>query len=312
MRLGRAGMAGLATAGALVVAAGVSWACTPQASVVTSPGTASAGSTVTVTGGSFYSGAGYGAVEVRWDGGVLLASAPGPSFSLQVQVPNAPPGVYSVVAQQKDAQGAVAGTASTAFTVSDPATTTPTGSQPSSTSGTSATTTSRTRQAPTSGSPTPATADAEAAPAPEAGATPAEGAPATSASPAPATSSATPSASTASPSATASSPRTAARATSAGRSPLASASPAPASPLAPAAVEEPEAPGVSARTAGADLWSGLARGSSPTRGAGLDVPPARHDRAPATTAAALSVAVAAASALALAATRRRRAVVTSQ
>jgi len=108
----------------VVGAAALAWACTPQAYLYLSPssiapsaapgGTASpAGATVTVTGKGFVPGP----VAIHLDSGPALATATGPDFSIQVQLPAMAAGVHYLrgVAYQPD--GVVAGDASRALLV---------------------------------------------------------------------------------------------------------------------------------------------------------------------------------------------------
>lgn len=98
-------------AGAVGLAA-LAWACTPSAYIAIGPGSGAPGSSATVTGKGFVPGP----VDIRWNG-AALATATGPSFSVDVTIPSASPGVYYIQATAT-AEGTVAGQASRAFRVS--------------------------------------------------------------------------------------------------------------------------------------------------------------------------------------------------
>ena len=105
----------LAAVGLTLAGAALAWACTPQAGIYTNTTVGPPGTSVTVTGSVFEEG---GPVEIYWNGGgAMLARATGPSFSVAVTIPNAPPDTYTIYAVGRSANGAVAGRASTSFTI---------------------------------------------------------------------------------------------------------------------------------------------------------------------------------------------------
>lgn len=123
----------VATALAAVLgAASFAWACTIQARVgAINPSSGPSDTRVTVRASEFNPGA----VEIRWNStsGRVLGTANGPSFSVTVVIPQATPGVYSVVAVQRSG-GSIVGKASAAFEVT-PATATEYGGYSSGPSG---------------------------------------------------------------------------------------------------------------------------------------------------------------------------------
>src|SRR3954453_18528554 len=108
-----------------VVAAGLAFACSPQANIGLGGVTSGLdGSQVGVSGGSFPAG---GRVELRWGSaaGPLLATATGPGFSTGVTIPQADPGVYAIKAVGFNADGSSAGQGpATTFEVTAPPSTT--------------------------------------------------------------------------------------------------------------------------------------------------------------------------------------------
>lgn len=93
---------------AAVAVAGAAWACTPYAAISVSPQQGPAGSQLTVEGRAFRNSH---AVEIRWGSadGPVLATATGPSFSAPVTVPDADPGVHTIVALQRTSHGSATG-----------------------------------------------------------------------------------------------------------------------------------------------------------------------------------------------------------
>ena len=96
----------LATLGMVAMVLGgmsLAWACTPHAQVSVNPDEGHAGAQITVRGTAFVPGP----VQIRWnsESGELLGQASGPNFSISVRIPQAPAGVYSIVAVATDAHG---------------------------------------------------------------------------------------------------------------------------------------------------------------------------------------------------------------
>jgi hypothetical protein len=229
--------------------ASLAWACGGQATISLSASSGTAGSPLGISGALFTADA---PITIHWGGtsGVVVATATGPSFSVNAAVPaGAAPGVHYVVATTGAFQ------ASRAFRVVAPqaAASSPTaGSEPASGS---------TSDLPVSAAPPAVAPSAEPALAP----VPATGATA----PAPAARPARPVAAPAP-------ARDAARATPA----AAPAAPAPVAPAPNPVAEEPAAPAPAAApapspvapiepstaTASADLWSGFRSGPSAARG----------------------------------------------
>lgn len=84
------------------VGAGISWACVPQPNIWLQPRSfAAPGEQLTVEGVNFEQN-----IELRWNGvdGPLLGSAPSPSFSVPITLPDVPDGLYVLVALER-AQG---------------------------------------------------------------------------------------------------------------------------------------------------------------------------------------------------------------
>lgn len=129
---------GVATAivGALacaVMAAGLAWACTPQAQFTRfAPTSGGPGTQVTVTGTNFTDQP----VTIHWGSasGPVIGTASGPSFTTTVTVPQAPGDVYAIVAVTIGPSPAQSGQAVGSFTLLTP-TQPATGSTSASTSG---------------------------------------------------------------------------------------------------------------------------------------------------------------------------------
>jgi hypothetical protein len=106
----------------MVVVAGTSlaWACVPQANLVTLQPNASGASGVEVT----VEGVGLdpGPAEVRWNSadGLLLAQGEGPNLTVPITIPEASPGLYSVVVVSRQAGGGIGNTSTAAFEVTRP------------------------------------------------------------------------------------------------------------------------------------------------------------------------------------------------
>lgn len=100
---------------AAVAVVGAAWACVPQPLVTVRPASSGpAGTEVTVEGLAVN-----GALEIRWNSvdGPRLATATGPSFSVQVTIPEAPPGLYSVIVLERKPDASLASTGRAAFLV---------------------------------------------------------------------------------------------------------------------------------------------------------------------------------------------------
>lgn len=99
-------MIGVAAAVASVLGAGsAAWACTAQLGTTVKPGVVAPGAMVTVEGDGSP-----GPVEIRWDGvdgEVLARVADGKAYAVTATVPQAEPGVHTVVAVSRDAEGKV-------------------------------------------------------------------------------------------------------------------------------------------------------------------------------------------------------------
>lgn len=109
---------GFGAFGTTVAVTGLAWACTAQAPVDVRPATAPPGAGITVDGGSSP-----GSVEIRWDSaeGPLLATAPAENgFAVGVRVPDAAPGVHTVVAVVRGDDGRVLSRGNVAFEVTAP------------------------------------------------------------------------------------------------------------------------------------------------------------------------------------------------
>lgn len=115
MRLTRRGIAVVfgAAASVLAVVGSAAYACTNLSTINLSTGSARAGDTVTATGTSFGGGGcgcrprGVSPVEIHWNGrtGPILGTAQADtagSISATFTVPDAKPGMYTIVATQRD------------------------------------------------------------------------------------------------------------------------------------------------------------------------------------------------------------------
>lgn len=102
-----------------VVAAGIAFACSPQANMALDQTSGAAGAQVVVSGSAFETD---GPVEVRWGSarGPILATATGPSFSTAVTIPQASPGVYAIIAVGYDSSNVRAGTAPATYELTGP------------------------------------------------------------------------------------------------------------------------------------------------------------------------------------------------
>src|SRR3954454_18928449 len=120
---------GIATAGLGVAA--IAWACTPQAFISVSPSSGPAGSVVTVTGNRF---AADGRVELRVGSvdSAPIATATGPTFSVQVTIPqDAKPGQTVIIgALGYDQDGQPAAQPAAGFTIPGPKTAAPAATRP--------------------------------------------------------------------------------------------------------------------------------------------------------------------------------------
>lgn len=113
--------------------AGTAWACIPQPLATLEPRESGpAGSEVTVKALSVA-----GEAEIRWNGadGPLLGKATGPNFSAPVKIPEAEPGLYTVVVLERAPSGVVGSTARASFLVTGPGGDATTGSAAPGTSG---------------------------------------------------------------------------------------------------------------------------------------------------------------------------------
>lgn len=109
---------GAATAAVAVLLAGTAsaWACVPQPGILVQPtSSGAAGTEVTIIGKAF----GDAMAEIRWNAldGELLGALPGPDFTTSVTIPQAPPGLYTLIAIVRGADGSVADTARAPFEV---------------------------------------------------------------------------------------------------------------------------------------------------------------------------------------------------
>lgn len=97
--------------------AAAAWACFPLPLVTVAPqASGAAGDEITVNGVDL----GAGAIEVRWNAvdGPLLGRGTGPNFSIPVNVPDVPDGVYVIVALTREPSGSVGVKAAAEFQVS--------------------------------------------------------------------------------------------------------------------------------------------------------------------------------------------------
>lgn len=96
--------------------AAAAWACFPLPLVTVAPqASGAAGDEVTVNGVDL----GAGAIELRWNAldGALLGRGSGPNFSIPVTIPDAPDGVYVIVALTREANGSVGVKAAAEFQI---------------------------------------------------------------------------------------------------------------------------------------------------------------------------------------------------
>lgn len=104
--------------GVLLVSAASLSACVPQPIIWLQPkASGPPGTEVAVSGSSFNADP----IEVRWNAldGPQLGGAEGPEFSTSFLVPEAPPGLYVVVALSRDRNGTVSSRATSSFEVPD-------------------------------------------------------------------------------------------------------------------------------------------------------------------------------------------------
>lgn len=111
--------AALVISGVLAVVLGVAslaWACTPQAYIDSSPAEGVSGATITVTGDVWKDGQ---PVQVYWrdTSGPLLGTGIGPTFSIEVTIPQSEPDTYMLVGVVRNDEGLVEHQKSKAFTV---------------------------------------------------------------------------------------------------------------------------------------------------------------------------------------------------
>ncbi|MCA1571830.1 MAG: hypothetical protein ABR540_13520 [Acidimicrobiales bacterium] len=109
----------LGTAAVALVVASSAWACVPFPIITVEPQSSGfAGQEVTVKGIDL----GLGMVEVRWNtmDGPRLATAPGPTFTAQIKIPDAPSGLYTVVLLTRAEDDSVTVKASTQFEIVGP------------------------------------------------------------------------------------------------------------------------------------------------------------------------------------------------
>lgn len=101
-----------------VGAAGRAWSCVPQPLVTLQPqASGPSGSELTVDALAIN-----GPAEIRWNGvdGQRLGDGTGPVFSAVVTIPEVPPGLYSIVVIERQADGSVGSTGRAAFQVTGP------------------------------------------------------------------------------------------------------------------------------------------------------------------------------------------------
>lgn len=94
---GRLALIGVVVLASLTAAVAVAWACVPSGgSISVNPNFGVAGSRATVTGANFPPGD----PRITWNSpdGPVLANPQGPNFTVQITIPNVPPGVYMIVA----------------------------------------------------------------------------------------------------------------------------------------------------------------------------------------------------------------------
>lgn len=144
-----------------LLAGAAAWACTASAELSATPSAGAAGSRTTITGVRFDSSS---PVEIRWAtrGGPVLATTPGPNFSVEVTIPaSAVTGDYVIVGMNVDGSFAPA----TPFQVTNSGatpskTTAPSGSRTGSVSGGSGQTSSPSHNSEDTTSSAPATSSA--------------------------------------------------------------------------------------------------------------------------------------------------------
>ncbi len=115
-----ASITALALAGVLGVV-GNAWACVPQARMVMLSPMASgpAGARITVEGVGFDAPPNH--IDVRWNTatGPQLGEASGPTFSLDVTIPPAGPGLYRIIVLSRGPDGNIGNTGAASFQVTD-------------------------------------------------------------------------------------------------------------------------------------------------------------------------------------------------
>ncbi len=112
--------------------AGLVWACVPQPLLTVVPqASGPPGAQVTVQGFAF----GPARVEIRWNSldGPLLTTVQGPQVSAAVTIPEAPEGLYSILAFERGADGAVGSSGRAAFQVTSAGRSSPEASTPAAT-----------------------------------------------------------------------------------------------------------------------------------------------------------------------------------
>ncbi len=113
-----ASITALAAAGLLAVV-GHAWACVPQARLVVLSPMASgpAGARITVEGVGF--DAPPNTIDVRWNSatGPPLGVASGPTFSLDITIPSAEPGLYRIIVLSRGPDGNIGNTGAASFQV---------------------------------------------------------------------------------------------------------------------------------------------------------------------------------------------------
>lgn len=118
----RCALLGLALATLAILAADWSWACLPQARLVSLRPSSSGppGSRITVEGVGF--DAPPNAIDVRWNvpDGPQLTTATGPDFSVEVTVPSVPNGLYGIVVLSRRPDGSLGNAGRAAFEVTGP------------------------------------------------------------------------------------------------------------------------------------------------------------------------------------------------
>lgn len=122
-------LAGLVVCAVGLTGMSVAWACTPSGSIIANPSSGLPGSVIDISGTGFMSPTEtsqdqqVGQVEIRWNttSGPLLATAPGPSFTQPVTVPqNASARTYYFVAVQRRSDGVVVRQGAASFEVTAP------------------------------------------------------------------------------------------------------------------------------------------------------------------------------------------------